>query len=74
MITFREGVSTNVLLSFKTCNPLDFLQDAGYNAHLDIGGSVGTILLVALDGSNEIFMDMMRTAIIDLAAEGEDHD
>ncbi|MEX2680366.1 MAG: hypothetical protein Q6373_002105 [Candidatus Sigynarchaeota archaeon] len=60
-----------MLLSFKTCNPLDFVQHGGYKVYLDVGGSVGTIMLAALDGSNEIFMDVMLAAIIDLAAEGK---
>ncbi|MEX2717903.1 MAG: GNAT family N-acetyltransferase [Candidatus Sigynarchaeota archaeon] len=60
-----------MLLSFKQCNPLDFVQKGGYETHLDIGGSVGTVMLVMLDGSNEIFRDVILAAIVDLAAEGK---
>ncbi len=60
-----------VFISFKTCNPLDFVEKAGYNARLDIKDDSGPIMLTQLDGSNEIFMDMMLYAIMDLAAEGK---
>jgi RimJ/RimL family protein N-acetyltransferase len=65
----RGEVTVPVLLTFKDCNPLDFIREMGYKADLLVDGGAGRFSLVLLDGSSESFMDVILTAIMDLAAE-----
>ncbi|MEX2681605.1 MAG: GNAT family N-acetyltransferase [Candidatus Sigynarchaeota archaeon] len=60
-----------VFLSFKACNPHEFIKKDGYRARLDIPDRSGSFMLSQLDGSSEIFMDIILHAIMDLAAEGK---
>ncbi len=60
-----------MLISFKTCNPIEFVQRDGYKANLLITGRAEALSFVMLDGSSETFMDVMLTAVMDLVAEGK---
>jgi hypothetical protein len=60
-----------MLISFKACNPIEFIQDNGYKANILIKERAEALSFVMLDGSSETFMDVMRTAVMDLVAEGK---
>ena len=60
-----------MLISFKTCNPTEFIQDNGYKANISIKERAEALSFLMLDGSSETFMDVMLTALIDLVAEGK---
>lgn len=59
------------LISFKMSNALAFIEKDGYAARLDNMVCSDPIMLVKLDGTNEIFMDVMLHAVMDLADEGK---
>ncbi|MEX2680363.1 MAG: GNAT family N-acetyltransferase [Candidatus Sigynarchaeota archaeon] len=60
-----------MLISFKACNPREFIQPDGYTATLIRSGTEGNLILATLDGSNEILMEVILLALIDLMAEGK---
>ncbi len=60
-----------MLTAFKTCNPCELIQKGGYQAMLVGTGSEEPLLLAMLDGSNEVLMDVLLNALMDLKAEGK---